>query len=1037
MAKITDAEIERLTTEISLIRLIESQGYPLQKAGKDRLCPCPFHQDEAASLVISTQNNQFNCLECGASGNVIDWVMQTQGVSLRHAVELLADNPAKLAAQGVKAVKRSRKQHLECPFIVEQDDQSLLNAVMAYYHGQLKHSPEALAYLKKRGITAEAIDYFKLGYANRTLGYRLPPKNIKAGQAIRTRLQSIGLLRDSGHEHFNGSIVVPIGDEQHDVIQAYGRKVNERLRKGTPLHLYLPGSHRGVFNHGVFSETAHEMKDTPQAVPELILCQSIIDALTFWCYGFRYVTCSYGLEGFTNELEILIKKRSIDRVLIAYRRDTVGNKAATALAERLFAINIECYRVVLPQGMDVNRYCTVAEDTTSVRQALESVLRHAQWMGSEQSQKEKAHQLTHTPKRPSNDGSLALDVDPHMSGESKPIHPLTEKVSLPSPSQTQYLPESALPASPHTEPAPVAIEATISAHEVTINLDQHCYRIRGLHKNSSYEQLKINLRVDNGHAIHLDNIDLYSAKQRDSFIKQAAIELGVHHQLIKADLAKLLLTLEQLQDAHIQAALASNTKAVELNNEEQHAALELLKSPDLLNRILHDFDRCGAVGERSNKLAGYLACISRKLANPLAIIVQSTSAAGKSHLMEAVLRFMPDEDTAHYAAMTGQSLYYMGETDLKHKILAIAEEEGISQAAYALKLLQSDGELTIASTGKDDTSGNLITKDYRVEGPVMLFLTTTAIDIDEELLNRCLVLSVNEGRQQTQAIHAQQRKKRTLAGLQQQQQVQQIKRLHQNAQRLLKPLAVINPYAEQLTFSDNKTRTRRDHEKYLTLIESIALLHQYQREIKTIDVDGKAKPYIEVSLSDITLANQLAHDLLGRTLDELPPQTRKLLVLVNTYVKENSQSQQLTPADIRFTRRELRQATQWSDTALKVHLSRLVDLEYLLVHKDRDTQRYYYELLYNGPIDDKPFLNGLTDSAQLTKVTANEQRVKEPHAIYKVDRSDASQVVVRALSGNGYGTINRKIIKINSHLASPGCRDNTVAYLAKSDGIVS
>ena len=128
--------------------------------------------------------------------------------------------------------------------------------------------------------------------------------------------------------------------------------------------------------------------------------------------------------------------------------------------------------------------------------------------------------------------------------------------------------------------------------------------------------------------------------------------------------------------------------------------------------------------------------------------------------------------------MTGQSLFYMGETNLKHKILAIAEEEGAEQASYALKLLQSEGVITIASTGKDEDSGDLVTKEYKVEGPVMLFLTTTAIDIDEELLNRCLVLTVNESREQTRAIHEAQRRRRTLEGLQGQLEKTQLAQLH-------------------------------------------------------------------------------------------------------------------------------------------------------------------------------------------------------------------------------------------------------------------
>ena len=220
-------------------------------------------------------------------------------------------------------------------------------------------------------------------------------------------------------------------------------------------------------------------------------------------------------------------------------------------------------------------------------------------------------------------------------------------------------------------------------------------------------------------------------------------------------------------------------------------ALELLRSPDLLNRILDDFNLAGVVGETTNKLCGYLACVSRKLGSPLAIMIQSSSAAGKSSLMDAVLALMPEEERIQYSAMTGQSLFYMGETNLKHKILAIAEEEGAHNASYALKLLQSEGEVSIASTAKDESTGDLITKDYKVEGPVMLFLTTTAIEIDEELLNRCLILTVNESQEQTESIHRAQRQKRTLNGLQSKLEKEAVIKLHRNAQRLIKSLTVI------------------------------------------------------------------------------------------------------------------------------------------------------------------------------------------------------------------------------------------------------
>ena len=334
--------------------------------------------------------------------------------------------------------------------------------------------------------------------------------------------------------------------------------------------------------------------------------------------------------------------------------------------------------------------------------------------------------------------------------------------------------------------------------------------------------------------------------------------------------------------------------------------------------------------------------------------------------MDAVLKLIPEEERIRYSAMTGQSLFYLGETNLQHKILAIAEEEGVRQAAYALKLLQSDGELTIASTAKDEQSGNLTTKQYTVRGPVMLMLTTTAIDVDEELLNRCLVLSVDESAEQTRAIHARQRRRQTLQGLLQDSAREAVCERHHNAQRLLDAVHVVNPYAEQLGFAAGKTRTRRDHMKYLTLIRTIALLHQHQRELRHVEHEGRTLAYIEATPADIALANRLAHEVLGRTLDEQPPQTRRLLGLIQAMVAERAAREHTRPADVRFTRRDVREATQWSDSQLKLHCARLADMEYLLVHGGSRGHSLRYELLWDGDAQagQARHLSGLIDPEQ-------------------------------------------------------------------------
>lgn len=346
------------------------------------------------------------------------------------------------------------------------------------------------------------------------------------------------------------------------------------------------------------------------------------------------------------------------------------------------------------------------------------------------------------------------------------------------------------------------------------------------------------------------------------------------------------------------------------------------------------------------------------------MIVQSTSAAGKSALMDAVLGFVPDEECVRFSAMTGQSLFYVGESDLAHKVLAIAEEEGAERAAYALKLLQSDGELSIASTGKDTASGRLVTHTYRVTGPTAIVLTTTSIEVDEELLNRCLVLTVDEDRDQTRAIHQRQRTAQTLDGLLASVERDSVVTTHRNAQRLLEPLAVVNPYADRLTFADAATRTRRDHVKYLTLIAAVTLLHQHQRPIKTATKAGRQVRYVETTSADIALANTLAHEVLGRSLDELPPGTRRLLDALHRHVTDRCESEGLDRDLVRFTRRQLRETLGFGDTQLKVHLARLVDLELVIGHR-LEGGGFTYELAWHAEVDGGRVLPGLLDPTTL------------------------------------------------------------------------
>jgi DNA primase catalytic core len=965
--RIPETDLERVKRETDLLALVRSRGIELAKHGtKDFIGRCPFHDDQnKPNFIVSPAKGLWHCMACGKAGNVIQFVQQHDGVSFRHAFDLLRQGgPAVFTSAAILAregpLTKATVPRLPCPLDAEADDPTLFGQVVNYYHERLKQTPAARAYLASRGLDHdELIDQFQIGFADRSLGLRLPDKQREAGAALRSRLTQLGLWRESGHEHFNGCIVVPLRDAAGKVVSLYGR----RAQRGDMTHLYPPGPHRGLFNRQALQSD------------EIILCEAVLDALTFWANGFKNVTCLYGTESFTDELWEAMKH--VQRVRLAYDADDAGDRAAQRDTERFQQHGIEVFRVKFPHGMDANEYaCKV----TPAQKSLALLMNAATWQGAG-----KAGPLPHAaqpsapPEPPGAMGAgpachVAMVVD-ELTGDPLPI---VDRESLET--GVGWAPAGFVPApyaevQAQSEHAPIpslSLAASVSSptdaakKEKAISLEPRGdawfmdiegreYRVAGLEKTIGTDALKIALRLRHGERFHLDQLDLCRDMERRRFIERAAEETGLTTDLLKRDLGKLLLAVEQAQTELMQPQ-GPTSQAVILTPEEREAALQWLQAPKLIDRLREAFHQAGIIGEENNTLVAYLAGVSRKLERPLAIIIQSASAAGKTTLMDAVLSFFPEEERVKYSAMTGQSLYYLGETNLKHKILAVVEEAGAEKASYALKLLQSEGELTIASTGKDPQTGKMVTQEYHVEGPVMIFLTTTAIDLDEELQNRCLTLAVDESAEQTGRIHQLQRERRTLAGLIAKTERQEILGKLRNAQRLLQTVEVLNPYAPSLTFATARTRNRRDHEKYLTLIDAIALLHQHQRETRTLP---NGQRFIEVTLDDIALANELAPEILGRSLDELPPQTRRLLEYIRNVVKPK------TGGAVTFTRRELRDHCGWSLTQVRVHLERLVELEYLAIRHGRLGSQFVYEVLFDTATPEALAHIGLIDTAKL------------------------------------------------------------------------
>lgn len=508
-------------------------------------------------------------------------------------------------------------------------------------------------------------------------------------------------------------------------------------------------------------------------------------------------------------------------------------------------------------------------------------------------------------------------------------------------------------------------ELTIKPHYsedgFSLELCQRKYMVRGI--EGSKTKLKANIRAINCSRFHIDTVDLYLAKSRQSFIKEAGLLFKENPEIIETDLNQLItLSEEYLQKQKQEKPI------FHISEEDRKEALSFGKQANLISEIVKDIEKCGYIGEEMNKLLSYLAMTSRKMNDPLSILIISGSGAGKSSLQDTILNLCPDEELVKLTSLTGKALFYKSESSLKNKVLAIEEEQGAQDADYAIRNLISSKVLSIEATIKDNATGKITTMENKVSGPTSVFKTTTNPDTDPETKSRFITISVDESREQTKRILDYQRQSFTLEGHLGKQLKNKIIKKHQNFQRLLKPLAVFNPYSKLLTYSDDRILVRRENPKYLNIINTVAFLHQFQRPVKEIKKDNQVINYIEVTLEDIQIANEIAHNILGKSLNELSTPSRNLLNVIHDMVCDVARENKQLKENIIFTRRKIREYTKWSDYQVRTHLKQLVDLEYLMPVSGKHGSLFSYRLLYNGEGSEREhFVIGLKNIRQVKK----------------------------------------------------------------------
>ena len=414
-----------------------------------------------------------------------------------------------------------------------------------------------------------------------------------------------------------------------------------------------------------------------------------------------------------------------------------------------------------------------------------------------------------------------------------------------------------------------------------------------------------------------DRCDLLAARSRLAAVRTMSQTLSITKERAETQLMEILdvaeawvATAGAISDGEDKAAAPVLTDAQKLE------ALEYLQSPNLKDRLQGDMEELGYVGEERGKLLMYLVGVSRKLESPMSAIIRSQSGAGKSGLAGLVAQLVPPEDVVHYSRVSAHALAYAEKTAYKHKLLVMEERVGGEAADYYIRIMQSGQVIRQSVTIKDPNTGKMTAQDIEVEGPIAYIETTTASVLNAENTSRCFELYLDESEAQTARIHQRQREAKGMNRLQTADR-QSILEKHHNAQRMLEKLPVVIPYWEHLTFPTKWLRTRRDNERFLSLIEASAFLHQYQRPRKTArGSNGEEIAYIEATLEDYRTAYELAQTVLKASLHELSPVARDLLEKISHLEGE-------------FTRREVRELTGWAQTRLVETLNELEAMEYI------------------------------------------------------------------------------------------------------------
>ncbi|ALO13798.1 DNA primase [Salinivirga cyanobacteriivorans] len=707
------------------------------------------------------------------------------------------------------------------------------------------------------------------------------PRSHKAQEYLKNRgleqLQEVGYNSGVNWKKLKQCITFPLKDKSGNIVSLYGRRITESNGYNAEFgkHYYTE-NRKGLYPGCPDANT--ETLIITEAIIDCASLQLVINNEQLAMKGISVLT-AYGTNGLTAEhIEAIKQLKNLQEIIFFFDGDIAGKEGIIKSTEKLQHLKCKITAVPTPDGEDVNSmFITYGKE--AILQLIEE-------------------------RQPANPESN------QSSGN---------QINIPIEVQTQCIASQRL----KTDLPNKIIHQTPTAR----------YIIKGT-LPKTFDRMLVSLDVQ-----HLETaikyrcrLDLYEEKQTRKEAREASEKLDLRSDLVENDLSELTDLLEEYRDNQLQQITEENSNDKALRLPEQAKCKAFLQKEDLIQNLNELIGQSGIVGEENNRLFLFIIGTSHKMKDTLHALIQGSSGSGKTHLLSKIAALMPSERVVKFTRVTENSFYNYDEYYFQGKLVCLEDIDGLKEEAlFAWRELISNEQLS-SSTSQKDENGNIRSAQRIVRGPMASICATTHGQIYEDNMSCMFIVAVDESSEQTQKIMNYQSK--TASGTIEKKLEVEAKEFLQNSIRMLKPLKVINPYADKIKLPPQAHKIRRLHELFLSFVKQVALIHQYQRKR-----DDRGR--IITDPEDLKIAVEIMFDSIFLKVDELDGSLRQFFEQLKAYVlaKEN-------PQNYEFMQREIRHSLNLSKSATHRYLNNLLELEYLSVTGGYQNKGLRYKVSY-------------------------------------------------------------------------------------------